>query len=306
MHCPRCHIKVTGYLCTQCGAIVYTDSTDTDYKLSTPNLNPDIHPHTPKKNRPSSQNRWGWKKEVRQKLREHYRKHPAESTLDQNHNKKQIGPLDTKWPQKHKVDLFGHRQKGAKKRSEIATETPLIRKPVAGTVKSQHLAVEQKTLSLETAYPPVKPDKIVEEIRPQEIPVSREILFSRLLAGIVDILIPVLLGALFTFTASQILQFNFFSTNSIWFGASFATGFYFLNSLFFLVLTGQTPGMYLTYLQLVGEKSEEVATFSLLVRTTCFLPVAVTILGLVAAIFDPWHRCLHDRISGTRVIPTKT
>lgn len=286
--------------------IVYTDSIDTDYKLSTSNLNRDVHPHTSKKNRASSQGHWGWRREVRQKLKEHYKKHPEASTLDQDHNKKRGELLNTRWAPKHNVNLFGHRQKGVKKKSETAAEIPLIRKPVTGTVKSRRLAVEQQTLSLGTTYSSVKPDELVEEIRPQEIPVSREILFSRLLTGIVDILIPVLLGALFTFTASQMLRFHFFSTNSIWFGASFATGFYFLNSLFFLILTGQTPGMYLTYLRLVGEKSEEVAIFSLLVRTICFLPVAVTVLGLVAAIFDPWRRCLHDRISGTRVIPTKT
>ena len=64
--------------------------------------------------------------------------------------------------------------------------------------------------------------------------------------------------------------------------------------------------MYLTDLRLIGEDSKEVRIVSLFVRIAFFLPVVVTVLGLLLAIFDPWCRCLHDRLSSTRIVPLGT
>ena len=61
--------------------------------------------------------------------------------------------------------------------------------------------------------------------------------------------------------------------------------------------------MYLTDLQLVGEESETVSFQSLVIRICLFLPVVATVVGLLWSVFDPWCRGVHDRISGTRVVP---
>ncbi len=119
----------------------------------------------------------------------------------------------------------------------------------------------------------------------------------------IDLSLPVLIAFVFSYSASKILNFDFFSANSVQLGVVFSLCFFFLNSFFFLVLSGQTPGMYLTDLQLVGEESETVSFQSLLLRVCLFLPVAATVVGLLWSVFDPWCRCVHDRLSKTRVVP---
>ena len=142
-----------------------------------------------------------------------------------------------------------------------------------------------------------------EETTAGEIGLSYEVLFSRMLAGIIDLFLPVLIAVVFSFSAAKILNFDFFSPSSLRLGVLVALAFFFLNSFYFLILSGQTPGMYLTDLQLVGEESETVPFQSLVIRICLFLPVAATVVGLLWSIFDPWCRGLHDRLSGTRVVP---
>ncbi len=133
--------------------------------------------------------------------------------------------------------------------------------------------------------------------------VSGEVLFSRLLAGSIDLLLPAFTGLLFTFAAASLLNFDFFSMASMNFILVFSFCFYLLNSLFFLLLAGQTPGMYLTDLQLLPEKPGEIGPWPILVRVLIFLPVLATGVGLLWSIFDSSRRCLHDLISGTCVLP---
>lgn len=142
-----------------------------------------------------------------------------------------------------------------------------------------------------------------EEAAGSETGLSHEVIFSRMLAGMIDLSLPVLIAFVFSYSASKILNFDFFSANSVQLGVVFSLCFFFLNSFFFLVLSGQTPGMYLTDLQLVGEESETVSFQSLLLRVCLFLPVAATVVGLLWSVFDPWCRCVHDRLSKTRVVP---
>jgi uncharacterized RDD family membrane protein YckC len=136
----------------------------------------------------------------------------------------------------------------------------------------------------------------------EKLLISREILFSRFLAGIIDLLFPVMLALVFALAAARLLDLRVFSVDSIGWIALFSLGFFFFNSIFFLSLSGQTPGMFLTDLRLVGEDDpEDLSLTSILLRVVFFLPSAITIIGLCWAVFDPLCRCLHDLLSRTRI-----
>jgi len=183
-------------------------------------------------------------------------------------------------------------------------EKPLIRTPVAPRPGFRSHLPKQQALTLEDpAAPEDSSASTSEETAAGEIGLSHEVLFSRMLAGIIDLFLPVLIAVVFSFSAARILNFDFFSADSLRLGILVALSFFFLNSFFFLILSGQTPGMYLTDLQLVGEESETVPFQSLVIRICLFLPVVATVVGLLWSIFDPWCRGAHDRVSGTRVVP---
>ncbi|MEE8586831.1 MAG: RDD family protein, partial [Acidobacteriota bacterium] len=101
--------------------------------------------------------------------------------------------------------------------------------------------------------------------------ISREIFLSRLLAGLVDLLLSSFVGLIFAWVASALLGFDFFSAASI--EIALATGllFYWVSSLFFLSLSGQTPGMHLTGLQLLYQESAELPFMAVFIRVLAIL-----------------------------------
>lgn len=176
--------------------------------------------------------------------------------------------------------------------------------PTRARPASQYPEPRQRELDLHEplAAPPQAPPRLREE--PLSPPrVSREILFSRLLAGIIDLMLPAVTGLLFAFSGAWFLNFDFFSNRSLHIGAAFGLSFFYLNSIFFLGVAGRTPGMFLTDLELVGEDFKEASPGALVLRTALFLPLAATGVGLLWSLFDPGCRCLHDLLSGTRVVP---
>lgn len=145
------------------------------------------------------------------------------------------------------------------------------------------------------------PEVDLAELAPKRV--TRDILSSRLLAGVIDIIGPALMSAIFTMVAAWILNFELFSALTLkWWLVMWAALFY-LNSVFFLVSCGQTPGMFHTELVLknVEKASEEVPLAKVLVRVVFFVPIALTVAGLVWAVFDPNCRTLVDHLSGTDV-----
>jgi uncharacterized RDD family membrane protein YckC len=190
------------------------------------------------------------------------------------------------------------------KRDEHVFEEPLIRRKPVRPVQQPP---GQKTLHLGPAPPETRRmEETIEEgvIEEERQRISKEILFSRFLSGIVDLVLPVLLGFAFTIVASFLLGFDLFSPSSMkWIGL-FALSFFYFNSLFFFLTSGQTPGMVVTDLRLVGEHEKEaITTSAILLRVMLFLPSALTVVGLGWAIFDPLCRCLHDLVSRTRIEP---
>lgn len=209
--------------------------------------------------------------------------------------------------------LLGTAQKRRKQRvtrltkrgrvSPKLAEKPLIRTPMGSRGTARIHPPKQQALTLDTPLEPPVSSSPASRDDSREIGISPEVIFSRLLAGMIDLVLSFLTAFVFTLSASYILNFELISTNSLRLGVLFSLCFYFLNSFFFMVLSGQTPGMYFTELQLVGEDSQEVSIPSLVLRVFLFLPVAATVLGLFWCVCDPWRRCAHDRISNTKIIP---
>ena len=151
---------------------------------------------------------------------------------------------------------------------------------------------------------PRKPDSEKEAEAQQQL--SREILFSRFLAGIIDLTLPLALALVFTLAASWVLEFDLFEGPTLTLILAFSTTFFFFNSMFFLLSSGRTPGMHFTDLELRDSDGTRQVTPSLvLLRVLFFAPTVLSIFGLVWAVFDPSRRCLHDHLSGTQVTPVR-
>ena len=196
----------------------------------------------------------------------------------------------------------------AKKRAAPPSrmEKPLIRMPVTRRSRPTPRATQKELwLPAPSPGPTQAPAARSEEAGHPARRISREVLFSRFLAGIIDLLIPVLIGLCFAVLASKVLNFEFFAANSLWLILLFSFSFFLFNSFFFLLTGRQTPGMYLADLQLINEESEDISLRSVCLRICLFLPVAMTIVGLVWGFFDPRCRCWHDRLSQTRVVPVQ-
>ncbi len=181
----------------------------------------------------------------------------------------------------------------------------MIRTPVGSPSTARTQAPQQQALTLNAplAPPAVSSPAVEKRGESAEIGISQEVIVSRLLAGMIDLVFPFVIAFFFTLSASYILNFELISASSVRLGVLFSIGFFFLNSFFFLILSGQTPGMYLTDLQLVGEDSKPVSFSALVLRVFLFLPLAASVLGLFWCVGDPWCRCAHDRVSRTRIIP---
>ncbi|UCF39127.1 MAG: RDD family protein [Acidobacteriota bacterium] len=207
-------------------------------------------------------------------------------------------------------------KKEAKPKETTAPVKPPLEKPLirfAVNSEAEEAGPHQRRLELQA--PPVTPpirfdpaERAAEapqspEIREDKKAVSREILFSRFLCGIIDCSFPVLTGLGFALLAAIELGLDVFSSESLVWVAGFSAAFFVFNSLFFLLTSGQTLGMYLTELRIVDEDTlEDPPLASVLFRVALFLPVTVTLVGLLWALFDSSRRCFHDIFSGTFVI----
>lgn len=130
-----------------------------------------------------------------------------------------------------------------------------------------------------------------------------EILFSRLLTGLIDLGLASLLGSSLVLIANSLLPGSLLSIETF-IACAVASGSLFLFSSFFLLhLCGQTPGMLATDLKLVGIQDTHPPLLDIAVRVLLFPIVAATLIGLLWAIFDEKQRCWHDHASRTKVAP---
>jgi uncharacterized RDD family membrane protein YckC len=164
----------------------------------------------------------------------------------------------------------------------------------------------QRSLTLsKTPLPPIAKDETTKPLpRSTSEGVSREILLSRVLASVLDFLIALAGGTILSFIASLMTHSPFPSLESVQTALLAAAGFYFFNTVFFLVATGQTHGMALTELKLISEAQKDLTPGTIVIRVLLFVPVVLTVVGVIWGVFDPQRRCWHDRLSGSRVVPT--
>ena len=133
--------------------------------------------------------------------------------------------------------------------------------------------------------------------------VSVEVLFSRMLAGLIDVLIAVVAGGAVGFlvpyhSGTSVLVYDFVRD------ALLAAGIFFLFSCTFLLyLSGQTLGMAATDLRLITYEGKNPGLSDVALRVFSFLFVMSSLIGLFWAFFNRQQRCWHDYFSRTLVVP---
>ena len=192
-------------------------------------------------------------------------------------------------------------------REDSDEEEELYSEPVVKVVNIEEFRMDS---SAEEVFVPLNDESPLgyeDEFEPaEEEEVSKEIIVSRLLSGTIDMVIAVITAAGFMEIIAWKLSLNFFEVGVLkWIGI-LAVFFYVLNCLYFLTLTHRTPGMLVTDLKLHPGKGRNTLSFlPVLVRTLAFFPSALCVTGLVWSLFDYQARCLHDIISGTRVVSAR-
>jgi uncharacterized RDD family membrane protein YckC len=129
------------------------------------------------------------------------------------------------------------------------------------------------------------------------------ILLSRTLSGLIDLICVVLCTGIF------IIAIDFFSGIIVLDGVSlvvFSALFlliYFVYSLFFLAASNQTIGMMITDLRIIGIDQKRPSLRQLIHRCFGYLGALFGLgIGLLLSLFNRENLCLHDRLSGTRIV----
>lgn len=208
-------------------------------------------------------------------------------------------------PERRIVTFERESKSPEKKPVKKSLEKPVIRPPLKARSANPpsgpqqgKLSLEQISKSIQKRTPPQEPVAKTEPVR-----LSKEVLLSRVLALIVDLVVAVVSGSLFAFIASTLVGSPFPSPETIQLALGCGVVFFFMNAILFQSATGQTPGMMWTDLKLVGEDEDQVRLRSVLIRTVA-LPISIlTVLGLLWAFADSRCRCWHDRLSGSYVVP---
>jgi len=315
MRCPRCQTGCSDGRCPQCGFEKDLDAASPALKglseaeqraLSSP-LNQGAVDQPPEPDLSD------WRTQIKHKLEEHNRKKTGQKRASKPSPRRRQSPAAVQDRPLFEYRLTEPEAEETRRKvvrftksggqSQLA-EKPLIRNLVSAAASVRSRPPKQQALSLEAAMDlsPL-PDSVKESAPEPEKQISNEIILSRFLAGIIDLLFPLLVASLFLASGAAVAGFELFSPQSLRLGLGLALFLFFFNSFFFLILSGQTPGMYVTDLRLVGEDSETISLRSLAIRVFAFLPVAATVAGLIWSIPDPLCRCAHDRLSRTRVIP---
>jgi len=139
----------------------------------------------------------------------------------------------------------------------------------------------------------------------QETPIEEEnklILLSRTLSGLIDLIFIVLCTGVFIISADYFYGIVILDTVSlIEYGGLFLLT-YFLYSIYFLAASGQTVGMMITDLRIVGIEGSRPSIGQLFSRCLGYLlSVIVFGAGLFWSLFDSKNRCFHDRFSNTSI-----
>jgi len=180
--------------------------------------------------------------------------------------------------------------------------------PDAASDRDDDDAYASDTADVVPDVPDAPPDAAVDVVDspyPVNSPDSegRLIFFSRTLSGLIDLLLIALFSGIFLGMADHFTNALMLSSiNEINFPALFLL-IYFMYSIFFLGTNGQTIGMMATDLRVVGINKNGISISQAFRRSAAFLISLFGLgIGLLAGLFTRKCLCLHDRLSGTRVV----
>ncbi|HYK88739.1 MAG TPA: RDD family protein [Acidobacteriota bacterium] len=145
------------------------------------------------------------------------------------------------------------------------------------------------------------PQSVVEAVLPS--PDDRLILVSRTLSGLVDLLVVAICTGALIIATDVTSGIDIFDGKSLAVYSLLLFAVFFVYSAFFLGTANQTIGMMLTDLKLINAEDRRPHMGQILWRCFGYL-VSVFMLGagLLWGCFDRQSRCLHDRLSDTRVV----
>jgi uncharacterized RDD family membrane protein YckC len=128
------------------------------------------------------------------------------------------------------------------------------------------------------------------------------ILLSRTLSGLVDLICVVIFTGTFVIAADMFSGIIVLDAVSLMNIAALFLLTYFVYSIFFLGASGQTIGMMITDLRVIGEDGARPLLHQLLSRCCWHLVSFFGLgIGLLWSLFDRESLCLHDMLSETRV-----
>jgi uncharacterized RDD family membrane protein YckC len=194
-------------------------------------------------------------------------------------------------------------------RSQNASSAPepVRPRPLPLSKLSESPSSPQKLLDLEPPVPknresakPREPESTAPPAKP--VTVSREILVSRSLSGLIDLIFAAAVAGGFVMVGAYFLDVDFFGFLPLTLACGLTSVMLILNGLYFLLTCGQTPGMAATGLRLLAIEGGPPSGTQVLGRSLLFLPSLVSVVGVAWAILDSERRCAHDVLSGTVVI----
>ena len=332
VHCPQCLEEVRGDTCPNCGKTLPLD------REPPPILRPQgaLRFSATTKTESAVETDSDWREEVRRKLDRHQfskkgveasgaglRAHQLKSRARQKVERqkkpkeepsRQIQPTPEESHKLFDYKLKGNtdpdprivtlRQKPEELGKPVIRKSTKIRRPDIPDSRQRPLAlVDVPTLpheALEMAATQVvqaPPSLFI-----ADAPDGREVLFSRVLAGLLDLMLALLSGALFGLISATLSGADLTTPAVIEVAGGCALAFWLLNSSFCLFVTRQTPGMMVTDLKLVGEGSVELGLGRIIWRVLLQVLASLSLVGLALAIFDDQRRCWHDRISRSLVV----
>lgn len=145
--------------------------------------------------------------------------------------------------------------------------------------------------------------KLLASMCPEPAALDRTILISRLLAGLIDLVVVLGLTALLMGIVAWSTSAAIFTPSMGWVLVGLAVLLHYVYSFFFLFLAGRTVGMFLTGLCVRYERKDRLPAKIALARISVYLLAAACLgVGLFWGIFDRELKCWHDILTDSEVV----
>ncbi len=153
------------------------------------------------------------------------------------------------------------------------------------------------------ATPQTAPQTSLGPAPPPAFGPSRWLLLSRTLSGLVDLIITIFCAAAFIIVADAFAGVEILDGFSLVHYGALLIATFLIYSVFFLFTANQTIGMMITDLRVVDEAEGRPPVARILLRCGWYLLALLAVgLGLLWGCVDRQAKCLHDRLSGTKVV----